>query len=181
LVDPKTQRITIPACSNCNRGFSDDETHFHSVMLLAGESNELVADMWKGKAARRFAQKDGRRRVKDIVTLMKDVVIEGETRSLIYPADDPRVIRVVKKMVRGLCHFYELETAVPEDEVFVDVMRFQTPPGILADMAYDERDPQVARWWYWVDEGDEEYVRSAWLIEIYERTRFVATVGLSSE
>jgi hypothetical protein len=173
--------ITIPGCSGCNRGFSDDEAHFHSVLLLAGKSNDLVADMWHGKAARRFAEIDGQRRLKDVIKLMKDVVVDGSDRSLIYPASDLRIIRVVKKMVRGLCHYHRVETAVPENEVFVDVMRFQTPTGILEGMAHDERDPRVARWWYWVNDGDDDAPRSAWLIELYERTRFIATVGIPSE
>src|SRR5437870_6914827 len=88
------QRITVPACSRCNRGYSDDEAHFRNVMLLAGDANEAVQELWP-KAVSSFRQVDGRKRVWDIRRLAETVQVDGTERWVIYPARDERILRVV--------------------------------------------------------------------------------------
>lgn len=46
--------------STCNRGWSDDEAHFRSVLLLAGEPNEAVQELWTTKTARSFELKESK-------------------------------------------------------------------------------------------------------------------------
>ena len=48
------------------RGWSDDEVHFRTVLLLAGEPNDSVKELWTTKAAPSFSHKDGQRRVLDV-------------------------------------------------------------------------------------------------------------------
>jgi NMD protein affecting ribosome stability and mRNA decay len=40
------QRVTIPACRSCNDGWADDEAHTKHVLLVAGESNAAVQELW---------------------------------------------------------------------------------------------------------------------------------------
>lgn len=58
-------RLAVPACGECNRGWSDDEAHFRNVLLLAGEPNDAVSELWAGKIRRSLARPDARRRAKD--------------------------------------------------------------------------------------------------------------------
>jgi hypothetical protein len=60
------QRITVPACRDCNHGWSDDEAHFRSVLTIAGEPNEVARELWNGKIKRSFQKVDGRRRFIDL-------------------------------------------------------------------------------------------------------------------
>lgn len=42
----KLQRITVPACQTCNGSWTDDEPHFRNMMLVAGETNPTVRELW---------------------------------------------------------------------------------------------------------------------------------------
>jgi hypothetical protein len=61
-----------------------------------------------GKATRSLREVDGRRRVLDALALMRPVQLEGKTRHMIYPGDDERCLRVVRKVVRGLSYAHRL-------------------------------------------------------------------------
>src|SRR5258708_29326261 len=76
------QLITVPACSGCNRGYSDDEAHFRTVILMAGDANEAVQELWQ-KTERSFRKVDGKRRVTEIRKMMVPVKVSGEERHLI--------------------------------------------------------------------------------------------------
>src|SRR6266571_8484988 len=102
----RVQRITVPSCAACNRGWSDDEAHFRNVLLLAGEPNSAVRELWETTTRRSFEDVDGRRRIKDLVEQFVPIRVEGFNRQMIYPARDNRVRRVLKKIVRGLSHFH---------------------------------------------------------------------------
>ncbi len=41
----RVQRITVPACSRCNNGWADDEPHFRTILLLAGEANPITREL----------------------------------------------------------------------------------------------------------------------------------------
>ena len=122
----KVQRLTVPACRGCNGSWADDEAHFRNVLLVSGESNDPVTELWNGPAARGFRDVDGLRRLRDLASLLRPVVVDGQPRHMIYPAQDPRVLRVVRKVVRGLSYHHELWAPVSDGRVWADVMR-QTP------------------------------------------------------
>jgi len=58
----RIQRITIDACEACNNGWSNDEPHFRNVLLVAGDPNPAVRELWEGKARRSFTYVDGLKR-----------------------------------------------------------------------------------------------------------------------
>ena len=89
----RIQRITVLSCGRCNRGWSDDEAHFRNVLLVAGESNAAVLELWQTTARRGFSQADGRRRLRDLVQGMVPVTVKGHKRWMIYPGRDDRVLR----------------------------------------------------------------------------------------
>ena len=177
-IKSRVQRLTIPSCNVCNNGWSDDEAHFRNVLALSGEPNNSRRELWETTVKRSFRQIDGPRRVQDIVSTWRQVEVDGRVRHMIYPGEDNRVVRVVKKIVRGLCHHHQIMSAVPESRVWVDVMKYRTPDEFLGQMAYDHREPDIAEYRYSVIE--EVGIQSAWLITFFERVTFIGIV-LNSE
>src|SRR4030042_5934571 len=74
----RVQRLTIPSCNDCNKGWSDDEAHFRNVLALAGEPNDARRELWQTTIRRSFEKKDGARRLRDLVESMRSVEINGE-------------------------------------------------------------------------------------------------------
>jgi hypothetical protein len=86
----------------------------------------------------------------------------------------PRVLRILRKVVRGLSHHHGIETAVAEDRITVDVLRYAIPEGLLAEGVH-HREEDVC--WYWFLDDASAEARTTWLITFYERRRFIAWVA----
>ncbi len=171
----KTQRLTIPACNDCNNSWADDEAHFRNVLMLAGNPNPPRQELWNGPVNRSFDQVDGLRRINDLFDLLKPVKIEGKDRHMIYPAEDLRVLRIIQKIVRGLCYHHQVLSPVSDRQVWPDVLRYQIPPGFLDTMEYHHRERDIVEYWYQVYDDDE--IHSAWIISFYERIGFIGRVS----
>jgi hypothetical protein len=171
----KVQRLTVPACSSCNRGWSDDEAHFRNVLSIAGEPNAAVRELWDGPIQRSLDRSDGHRRAADLRKIMERVEIGGQERWMIYPAKDDRVLRVVRKIVRGLSHHHGLESAVTERRITADVLRYVVPPGLIDENEFLHREHDICRYWF-IDDASPE-VRSSWLLTFFDRLTFIAWVA----
>lgn len=154
---------------------SDDEAHFRNVLALAGEPNAAVSELWAGPIWRSLARPDAQRRALDLVRIMEPVTIDGQERWKIYPARDDRVLRVVRKIVRGLSHHHGIETAIAESRITADVLRYAIPEGFFEGEEFQHREADVCRYWFLDDASPE--VRSTWLITFFERRTFIAWVA----
>jgi hypothetical protein len=173
------QRLTVPACNPCNNGWADDEAHFRNVMLLAGEPNDAVYELWNTTAARGFRQADGIRRLDDLIEQMKPLQTPEGRRHMIFPGQDQRVMRVVRKIVRGLCHYHDVLSPVSDTRVWADVMRYAVPPAFLAEMPVHCREQDIVEYRYKV--LNEGRIQSIWLLTFFERRTFVGLVATSEE
>lgn len=171
----RVQRLTVPSCSECNRGWSNDEAHFRNVLLVAGEPNEPVRELWTTTALRSFDEIDGQRRLQDLVEQMVPVRIAGEDRWMIYPAHDSRVMRIIRKIIRGLSHHHRIETALPEIRITAEVMRYKIPEGLEEELHFHHREADIIEYWYNVYEDGP--TTSSWLLRFFERRVFVAWVS----
>ena len=172
----RVQRLTIPSCSVCNNGWSDDEAHFRNILVLAGEPNDSCQELWETTVKRSFQQVDGPRRIQDIIKTFQKIEIDGKLRDKIYPGEDKRVIRVVKKIVRGLSHYHGIQSAVSEFSVWVDVMKYQVPDEFLSEMTYAHREQDIANYRYSIIQ--EDGIQSAWLLTFFDRVTFLGIVSL---
>jgi hypothetical protein len=93
---------------------------------------------------------------------------------MIYPADDERVLRVIRKIIRGLCYHHRLGSPVPESRVWVDIRRLPIPQYLLDKMEHYHREADVAQ--YRFDVANDPPVLSAWAITFYEAVTFVGMV-----
>jgi hypothetical protein len=142
--------------------------------LLSGEPNAAVQVLWETTARRSFHEVDGRRRLQDLLNRMVQVRVEGQDRWMIYPARDERVLRVLRKIVRGLSHFHGVESAVSEERVWVDVMKYRIPQEFVAEIKFHHREPDVCEYWYEAyDDGEQS---SFWLLRFFERKLFIGAV-----
>ncbi len=171
----RVQRLTIPSCRSCNSGWSDDEVHFRNVVGVAGEPNAIRRELWETTVQRSFQQPDGLRRLRDLVDTLHAVEVDGQARHKVYPGDDERVLRVVKKVVRGLSHHHNILSPVPESRVWVDVMKYRMPDEFLSKMNYAHREQDIAEYRYAI--YDDVEILSAWLITFFERVTFIGVVS----
>jgi hypothetical protein len=94
---------------------------------------------------------------------------------MVYPARDERVVRILKKNVRGLSHFHEIESAIAEERVWVDVLKYRIPEELSATVTFQQVERDVFEYWHEKCE-DGEYC-SLWLLRFFERRMFVASVS----
>jgi hypothetical protein len=164
--------IVVDACKPCNKGFEDDEVHFRIVMALAGKSNAPVKELWNTKIARSFYEKDGLRRVREVLEHTTKVQLEGEDRRLIFPGEDERVVRIIKKIVRGLSHFHDIESAVEESRILVTIHDAELSEGTLEPGDVSGNFPEIVRYLH-LKTTDSKPV---WILTFFDRLTFVALV-----
>ena len=97
------QRLTVAACGECNASFSNDEAHFRNVLVMSGNTPNLPRRaLWEGPIRRSFDQPDARKRIDDLLALTEPMDFDGVVHHIIHPAEDERVLRIVRKSIRGL-------------------------------------------------------------------------------
>ncbi len=169
----KVQRLTVPACRMCNGSWADDEAHFRNVLVIAGKANPPVRELWNTTTNRGFQKVDGKRRLSDLLAQMKQV----GSRHIVYPGHDPKVMRIVCKIIRGLCYHHGIPTPIEEIRVWADVLKYVVPAAFLAKMTYAHREKDIFEYRYQVLE--EMGIHSAWLLTFFERRTFIGLVSMS--
>ncbi|MEJ0020623.1 MAG: hypothetical protein WDN25_29565 [Acetobacteraceae bacterium] len=173
----QVQRITVPACKSCNEGWSGDEAHFRDTLLLAGDPTPTVWTLWEVKARASFLARDGHKRVRDLADRF---VATASGRHMIYPGRDERVMRIVRKTVRGLCCHHKLRSTVFDGEVWADVQRFAVPPEWSAGMQAFDADADVLKYQFGLLKDDPD-MESFWALRFFGRTPFHCIVYRSVE
>jgi hypothetical protein len=119
---------------------------------------------------------DARRRLFDIVAQLAPMTVEGRERHVIYPGRDQRVLRVVRKIVRGLCHHHGVGTAIPDAKVWADILDPPPPPELLKGVELHHAERDIVEYWY-DDDGEHPVVHSTWFLRFFERRNFLALVN----
>lgn len=175
----KVQRITVPACEACNGSWADDEPHFRNMLLVSGEPNAAVRELWEGKTRRSFTHADGPRRIRDLTAQMIAVQMPESQWYMVYPGRDEHVTHVVRKVIRGLCHHHKLLSPVSDSQVWVDIQKFDVPPAFHTEMAEAHAEEDVLQYRFAVlDDGD---IHSFWVLTFFERTPFFGIVFRSED
>jgi hypothetical protein len=170
--ESKVQRLKVPACKRCNNSWSDDEAHFRDIITLAGKPNTVVNELWE-TLQRSLDKKDGHKRLKDIIVQMKPVKVGDSNLFKVFPGNDKKVIRVMKKIIRGLCYKHYLKT-IPDTQVRTDILKDKVPEKFLEEMKYAHREKDIVEYYY--DEIDDTEKHSVWFITFFERTTFIGIV-----
>ena len=92
---------------------------------------------------------------------------------VVYPARDERVMRVIRKIIRGLCHHHQIDSAVSDDRVWADVLKYQIPEELFDSVSLKHCEPDIVEYWYEFYDADGS---SVWFLRFFERCSFVARV-----
>ncbi len=167
-------RITVPSCRECNDEFSEDEPQFRDILSIAGDPNPAVNSLWEGPIPRSFKEKDGRARLAALFEQMVPVVVNGEERHMVYPAKDERVMRIIRKVVRGLAYHHGVASAVPDRYVWADVLKYEIPPTVQDHLTAGNAGEGVLKYQFGAIGTDG--ISSAWHLTFFERTPFIGLI-----
>jgi len=172
---PNAQRITVPECLQCKSLWEDAEPHFRNIMVAIWNPDEVVNDSRYKSMQRSLTKCDGARRFKDFADQLVPVETPTGKREKIFPATDSRFNLVLRRIVRGLCHYHEFDSAVEDRRVICDVMKFQVPEAFEPDFTWHEISPNFFRYGYSIVEDDP--LQSFWLLQFAQHIEFFGAVS----
>jgi hypothetical protein len=172
----KIQRLTIPACNKCNNSWADDEAHFRNILVTSGDpSTPERNELFYQKVLPSFDKVDGNKRLFDLIVQLKPVIVNGELRDKIFPGNDPRVVRVVRKIIRGLSYYHELEWPISDERVSAFILTIPISKEIIESMEYHHRDPDIVE--YRFININYEDINSVWLLKFYRKITFIGFIS----
>lgn len=169
---PTAKRITVSECLECKKLWEDAEPHFRNIILSIWDSEMLPSDNRVASMLRSFKQLDGLRRATALLARIESTA--GSERETIYPAKDPQFNLVLRRIVRGLCHEHQLETAVEDARVYCDVMRWEIPSEFEAMLTWNSISENLFRYAYAVINDDQ--INSFWLLHFSKHIVFFGVV-----
>jgi hypothetical protein len=149
------------------------------MIVVAGDPNSAATRVWEAIRRSFTEQCDGPRRLEDLYNQFESVTVESQKRYKVYPANDPRIMRIVRKIIRGLCYYHQLMPYVPDNLVWSDVLRLEIPHDVLDVLHYHHRDPEIIQYGYCPIEIED--MHSLWVLQFYGRTTFVGTIARKME
>ncbi|WP_263360091.1 hypothetical protein [Acidicapsa ligni] len=139
----------------------------------------MVRELWKTKARPSFYQPDGERRRRDIAKQLVPVVFEGRDRNLIYPGRDARVIRIIKKIIRGLSYYHNVEHGLEEERIEVEVLTYPVPDNFWDSGTFYHCELDICL--YWHQKHDDVDLSSVWVLNFFEQRKFIVRVRAPSK
>ncbi len=175
----KEIRLKIPACLECNSSWSGDEEFFRNVIYTAVGHNPNMDEklMFEGPIIRSIRDHiGGKSKLDDLFEVMKSVVVDGDIRQIIYPTESNKILRVVRKMICGLCS-HHLRIMVADDNVQVDMLDYYKDfitQKVLDAMNYNQIDKDIVEYWY--SELDHGPISSLWVLRFLTKIEFISFV-----
>lgn len=84
-------------------------------------------------------------------------------------------MRVVRKIVRGLCYHHHVMSPVADHQIWADVLKYTIPQQFLDEMEQHHREADIVEYSFQV--LNEPEINSAWLLTFFERRTFIAIVS----
>ena len=176
---PSTQkRLTVPACRDCNHGFSVSEAHFRNIVAASGlnpspERQELLDSVYRSL----YKPKSGRRDVERLWHQMRDTTVlkaDGTPYKRVIPHEDEEVRFIARKVVRGLANSLDGHTVVPDDRVIVrEFMELPDEVAIMLERGFS-LPGHFSSYYVLIDsrfpETVQQEMHSFWQITFFELT-----------
>jgi hypothetical protein len=175
------QRPTVPECETCKSLWTDAETQFRNLIVIAGEPNEEGYEKWD-TVLRSFEKPSGKRWLSDVYNAMVPVVTDSGPRHMVYPYKDPRVNLVLRKIVRGFSAYHGIAECVDDDRVWVGYVPNTLPDSIRNQMLihhFGERFFRYALMLFDEKTENDLGIESGWLFRFYESRDFLGVVAKS--
>jgi hypothetical protein len=181
-MDPKIQRRTVPECIQCKTIWQDAENQFRNLTVIPSYDKAPPAiEQWRGPIRRSFKKDSGERWFNDIVEQLVPVQTDDGIQVMLFPSEDSRVNLVVRKIVRGLCHYHKLGTAIADRRVVVDSHRETIPPGFYARFVEFDLGEDFCQYAFCDMRTDACKFHSVWVFCFYGHCKFVGFVSTSEE
>jgi hypothetical protein len=176
--DQRIQRRTVAECQECKKLWQDAENHFRNVMVITSPLNPAATEQWEGPIRRSFEMPSGSKWRHNLTAKM--VPIDPATNQyILYPYRDPDVMLVVRKIIRGLCDYHGLATAVCDDRVWVAVLRYAIQPDLLDRLERFHVGREFFEYGFDRTNDLPRNIESAWYLKFFGAREFVGIVHLS--
>jgi hypothetical protein len=178
--------ITVPACKDCNKGFSLDEQYFrdHIVALTTGKSltADYIFDSVIKKSVRRrpalAIEMFSRMSVVDYYS-PHGVYLGKRTAVQMPEITWERIFRILTKTTKGL-FYYHFKTVIPDNfvikhiQIFDDTFKKNDLSGLLSTITWQiPKYDNVFRYGF---AKVPELVDSVWLSDYYQNAGFMTFV-----
>jgi len=174
----KVQRLVVPSCRRCNSSWQDDEVHFRNMMTFIA-SNPVSKEVWATAMRHLGNQPDGLRRSLEVLQRIEPVEKDGTTDYIIDTEGDEKVMRVVRKVIRGLCHHHRLFCALPDQRVHAKLTEYPFPAGMYDDLTGHHRERDILEYWFELDQFEEAH--SVWTLVFFGSVAFLGYVSATEE
>lgn len=146
------------------------------MVLCAPDDNQHAAEKWNGPIRDAHGREmDGKKRMRELLKwIVKQETPDGEVAKL-FPGSIENVHIIVRKMVRGLCHWHNLGTQVKDHQV-LSLGQFENQPPADAKAVEFNHLPGVFRYSFFHRHLEEETFHVTWLLTFYEQVSFISFV-----
>lgn len=138
-IPSNVQRLTVPACGECNHGFSFSEAHFRNIVVASGLNPSPARREVLESVLRSLREpKSGRGDLERLWKQMKDASVlkaDGRPYKQVVPHADEEVCLIARKVVRGLVHSLDWHTVIPDNRVIV--REYIEPPQEVTEVLED--------------------------------------------
>jgi len=172
------QLLTVPSCYKCNAGFSDDEEHFRNIITVGGYNTPIVNELFHDKVHPSFSKGKSLRHLNQLLTNMNEINTPNGKRHIIYPMQDEKFVRILKKIFSGLS-FYHFRSCIPKESINVDVLKYEIPKLII-EANWHNIVPEVFEYIFDIYITDQGYV-SLWMVKFYENRYYVGKIDMPEE
>lgn len=186
--------ITVRSCAKCNIGASDDDEYFRLMLSLelgTGEHDDVKKNL--PAVLRSLGKPNKLPFARSILSTLRMVELKTPSgiylgRELAYDVDLTRLDRVVARTIRGL-FFREAQRRIPEDYSVVCYSESglrDLPAEVIEELQRTIISPLRSRapktignlvFSYWVQFVEDDPNVSAWLLEFYQRIRFLGSTA----
>jgi hypothetical protein len=179
--NPQIQRRTVPECSECKKIWQDAENQFRNMMIIAGTPNKAAKEQWEGPVKRSFKKPSGEKWAKALINQMVSIKNTVDPMYMIYPANDPDVMLVIRKIIRGLCVYHKIATFINDKRVWADILRYQIPDYLKKNMNWFSLGPDFFEYAYEITNDSDLNIHSSWYLRFYEQREFVGIITMSKD
>jgi hypothetical protein len=162
--------------------WQDGENQFRNLMILSGDATPQALEKWNSKVRRSFQKADGQRRIRDLLQHVRRVETVEGPGLIVSPQNDPNVMLIIRRIVRGLCAWHKLGTAIPDHRVWACVaLPYRVSDIYLNDATHPKFAPGFFEYWYDPKKDEETNTHSSWFLRFYDRVDFVVLISLTDE
>lgn len=174
--DPRVQRLKIPSCPNCNNSWEKDEAHFRNVIVACGpEVTGERKQLWEKSVRNFYEPLSGKGDFWAFAShLVSSPVLNeyGHPYRRLIPCSDPRAVRVLQKIIRGLAHHHNCVDVISEDRVILRPAELPLPKAFFDDLTTIFTVPHVFAARAAFTCAKEDKMHSLWVLEFLDSTSF---------